>query len=216
MGQHNFADMRKAMVASQLRTTAVNDPRVVEAMATVARERFVPADRQSFAYLDIAQPIGGGRIMPSPMVLGRLLTEARVRPTDHVLIIGSGTGYAAAVTALVAKDVVALEEQADLAAIGAASLPENVTAVAGPLAAGWAAAAPYDLILFDGAIEQVPQAIVEQLADGGRLAAAIIDEGGVTRLAVGRAVAGSYGMTTFADAEAPILPGFTKPVGFRF
>ncbi|MDO6414802.1 protein-L-isoaspartate O-methyltransferase [Sphingomonas sp. BIUV-7] len=203
------------MVASQLRTTAVNDPRVVEAMGAVPREGFVPAERASLAYLDIAQPLGEGRALPAPMVLGRLLTEARVRPQDRVLVIGAGSGYAAAVLTYLAAHVVALEEDAGLAAIGAAALPATVETVTGPLAAGWSASAPYDFILFDGAIERVPQAIVDQLAEGGRIGAALVERG-VTRLAIGRRVAGSFGLTTFVEAESPILPGFSAPDAFRF
>jgi len=215
VGQHNFVDLRKAMVASQLRTTAVNDPRVVDAMGKVARERFVPADRASLAYLDIAQPLAGDRAMPAPMVLGRLLTESRPRATDRALVVGAGSGYAAAVLALLVKDVVALEEDTALAAIGAAALPSNVTGVSGPLDAGWSAAAPYDLIVFDGAVEEVPAAILAQLADGGRVATAIVDQG-VTRLAIGRGAGGTFGLVPFADAAAPVLPGFTKPAAFHF
>ncbi|QJU60579.1 protein-L-isoaspartate O-methyltransferase [Sphingomonas sp. AP4-R1] len=203
------------MVASQLRTTAVNDPRVVEAMAAVPRERFVAADRAGLAYLDISQPIGQGRAMPAPMVLGRLLTEARVRASDRALVIGSGTGYAAAVLALLAGRVVALEEDASLPAIGGAAVPAGVQQVTGPLAAGWAAAGPYDVILVDGAIESVPQGIVDQLAEGGRIATALV-ENGVTRLAIGTNVGGSFGVSTFVEAEAPILPGFAAPEAFRF
>lgn len=215
MGQHNYTELRKAMVASQLRTTAVNDPRVVEAMGAVPRERFVPADRASFAYLDIAQQLASGRAMPAPMVLGRLLTEARVRPTDRVLVIGAASGYSAAVLSYLAGQIIALEEDTALAEIGAGSQAPGVQNVSGPLVAGWAEGAPYDLILFDGAIEEVPPAIVQQLADGGRIAAPLMEQG-VTRLAIGRRAAGSFGMTTFADAEAPALPGFAMPEGFRF
>jgi protein-L-isoaspartate(D-aspartate) O-methyltransferase len=215
VGQHNFADMRKAMVASQLRTTAVNDPRVVEAMGVVPRERFVPPDRTAFAYLDVAQPLGLGRFLPAPMILGRLLTEARIRPTDRVLVIGAGSGYSAAVVAQLTGTVFALEEDATIASIGAAALPASVQSVTGPLTAGWADGAPYDLIVFDGAVEHVPREIIAQMADGGRLAVALLEDG-VTRLAVGRSAAGSFGTTTFADAEAPVLPGFAVREGFRF
>lgn len=215
MGQHNFTELRKAMVASQLRTTAVNDPRVVEAMAAVPREKFVAPERASLAYLDLSQPIGAGRAMPAPMVLGRLLTETRIRAKDRVLLIGSGTGYAAAVLALLADHVVALEQDTALPSIGAAALPPSVEQVSGPLAAGWAAAAPYDVILFDGAVESVPQAIVAQLAEGGRIATALA-ENGVTRLAIGTNVGGSFGLSTFVEAEAPILPGFAAPEAFHF
>jgi protein-L-isoaspartate(D-aspartate) O-methyltransferase len=209
----NYEQLRQAMVASQLRTTAVNDPRVVAAMGKVPRERFVPAGQAALAYLDKSLPVGGGRAMPSPMVTGRLLTEARVRENDRVLVIGAGTGYSAAVLAELAASVIALEEDAGLA--GEAQLPANVTRVQGPLAKGWAKGAPYDLILFDGAVEHIPPAIIEQLADGGRIAAPVLDNG-VTRLEIGRKAGGGFGMLSFADAEAPMLPGFTVAKGFIF
>lgn len=214
MTQHNFDQLRQAMVASQLRTTAVNDPRVVAAMGAVPREAYAPVSLAPLAYLDRALPLGSDRAMPAPMVLGRLLTESRVRPGDRVLIVGAGSGYAAAVTALLAAHVVALEEDAALGD-SAGPLPGNVTRVMGSLAEGWAAAAPYDLILFDGAIEHVPPAIVAQLAEGGRLAAPIVERG-VVRLAIGREAGGGFGMTHFADAEAPALPGFAVPTRFHF
>jgi protein-L-isoaspartate(D-aspartate) O-methyltransferase len=208
--EHNFEQMRRAMVVSQLRTTAVNDPRVVEAMGEVPRERFVPAGAAGQAYLDIALPLGGGRALPAPMVLGRLLTEARVRPADRALVIGAAGGYSAAVLAKLAGSVVALEEDAALA-----GSVEGVTSVQGPLRDGWAAGAPYDLILFDGAVEEIPPAILAQLADGGRIAAPVIEDG-IARLAIGRKAGSAFGMISFADAEAPVLPGFTKPRGFSF
>lgn len=200
------------MVASQLRTTAVNDARVVAAMGAVPRELYVPADRAALAYLDVAVPLGAGRALPAPMVLGRLLTEARIAPGDRALIVGAATGYSAAVLALLAGEVIALEEDAALAGPAPAA---GVTRVSGPLAEGWATGAPYDLILIDGAVDHVPPAIVAQLADGGRLATAI-DEDGVTRLAIGRVAGGAFGLTSFADAAVPILPGFAPPAGFRF
>lgn len=208
---HDFEQMRKAMVASQLRTTAVNDPRVVTAMGAVPREAYVPADRAALAYADIAQPIASGRALPAPMIVGRLLTEARVRPNDRVLVVGAGSGYAAAVVALLAGKVFALEEDAALAT-GPLAMAERV---AGPLAEGWAAGAPYDLILIDGAIEHVPDAIVAQLADGGRLATGLV-ENGVTRLAIGTKAGAGFGLTVFADADVPVLPGFARPRVFSF
>ncbi|WP_294392744.1 protein-L-isoaspartate O-methyltransferase [uncultured Sphingomonas sp.] len=208
--EHNFEQMRRAMVASQLRTTAVNDPRVVEAMGEVPRERFVPAGQVGQAYLDISLPLGDGRALASPMVLGRLLTEARVRQHDRALVIGASSGYSAAVLAKLAGSVVALEQGA-----APAVSADNVTGVQGALTAGWPASGPYDLILFDGAIEYVPAEILDQLVDGGRIAAPVL-EGGVTRLAIGRKAGGSFAMISFADAEAPVLPGFVKPKQFTF
>jgi protein-L-isoaspartate(D-aspartate) O-methyltransferase len=209
--EQNYEQMRRAMVASQLRTTAVNDPRVVAAMGTVARERFVPADQAALAYLDKTLPIAPGRGLASPMVTGRLLTEARVRAGDQALVVGAGSGYSAAVLAELGVSVIALEEDKELAGKATA----GVTRVSGPLGKGWAKGAPYDVILFDGAVEEIPAAIIGQLAEGGRLAAPIV-QNGVTRLALGRKAGGGFGMQNFADAEAPILPGFAIEKGFSF
>lgn len=211
MTEHNFEQMRRAMVSSQLRTTAVNDPRVVVAMGQVARERFVPEDQAMLAYLDAAVPFGNGRALPAPMVLGRLLTEARIRPGERVLVIGATTGYATAVAAELGLLVTALEEDAAFAAVE----QPGVTRVHGPLNQGWAAGAPYDLVLFDGAVEQIPAAIVDQVVDGGRIAAGIV-ENGVTRLAIGRKAGGGFAMMSFIDADVPVLPGFARPREFTF
>jgi protein-L-isoaspartate(D-aspartate) O-methyltransferase len=212
-----FETMRQAMVASQLRTNAVSDPRVVAAMARVPRERFVSESRRPLAYVDIAVPLGGGRALSPPMVLGRLLTEAKPVPGDRALIVGAGTGYSAAVLAPLVSSVTALEEDSDLAARARDLLGgvASVTFVEGPLNRGWGDGAPYDLILIDGAVEQIPPALAEQLAPQGRLAAAIIERG-VTRLAVGRRVGKDLAMAAFADAAAPVLPGFEPVAGFRF
>ena len=210
-----FETMRRAMVSSQLRTTAVNDPRVVAAMAAVPRERYVPADRAAIAYADFAVPLGDGRLLNPPMVTGRMLTELHPLPTDHALVIGAATGYAAAVLARLVASVVALDTDDRIVASVSADPIANVERAAGPLAAGWSAGAPYDLILIDGAIESVPAAIVAQLAEGGRLAAAIV-EGGVSRLSIGRRAGDAFGMTAFADADAVSLPGFAAPPAFKF
>jgi protein-L-isoaspartate(D-aspartate) O-methyltransferase len=216
MTEHVFEPMRRAMVASQLRTTGVNDPRVVEAMGEVPRERFVPQDKLALAYADALVPIAPGRALNPPMVLGRLLTEARLRGHERALVIGAATGYSAAVLARLVGSVVALEEDEELCAFAAGTLATaGVDTVKGPLAKGHAKGAPYDFILIDGAAEEVPLAIVAQARDGGTIALALLDEG-VSRLAVGRVVAGAFGATIFADAETAPLPGFEKPRGFSF
>jgi protein-L-isoaspartate(D-aspartate) O-methyltransferase len=209
--QHDFDQMRRAMVDSQLRPNAVNDAVVIAAMALVPRERFVPAGREPFAYLDAPIPLPGGRALNAPLVTGRLLTEAHPLPGDRVLIIGSATGYAAAVVTRLVASVVALEED-----IGIEPVPSpGVRYVQGPLVEGWPGDAPYDLILIDGAVEHVPAGIVEQLADGGRLATGIVDRG-VTRLAIGRKAGSGFGLVTFADTGAVVLPGFSAPPSFSF
>ncbi len=217
MTEHNFEQMRRAMVASQLRTTGVNDPRVVAAMGAVPRERFVPAERCALAYADTLVPVGHGRELNSPMALGRMLSEARLRGHERALAIGVATGYSAAVLARLAGSVTAVEEEPELAGFARDALAGTGVEllVEGPLSEGHAAGAPYDFILIDGAVEHVPQAIVDQLADGGEFALALVDEG-VTRLCVGRVAGGAFGTTAVSDAAAALLPGFEKPRGFSF
>ena len=155
MTEHAFEPMRRAMVASQLRTTGVNDPRVVAAMGAVARERFVPEARMALAYADALVPLGGGRALNPPMALGLLLSEARLNGSERALVIGAATGYSAAVLDRLVASVTALEEDDALFADAKAALAGTaVTPVKGPLAKGWPKAGPYDFILIDGAVEQ--------------------------------------------------------------
>jgi protein-L-isoaspartate(D-aspartate) O-methyltransferase len=216
MSEHAFEHMRRAMIASQLRTTGTNDPAVLAAMGEVARERFVPARRIAMAYADALVPLTEGRQLNSPMALGRLLTEAAPEEAGNALVVGAATGYAAAVVTKLVSSVVAVEEDPDLAAAARKALADtNVTFVEGPLTKGYAAGAPYDLILIDGAVETVPQALIDQLKDGGKLATGIV-ENGVTRLALGRKAGEGFGVAAFADAAAAILPQFEKPKAFTF
>lgn len=212
----DFEAMRHAMVVSQLRTSAVSDPRVVDAMGDVPREAFVPAAQAPVAYRDAPLPLGNGRAINPPLITGRLLVAADIRPTDRVLLVGAATGYAAAVLAKLAGSVVALEEDAALAGSARDAIADaKVTLVEGPLKAGWADGAPYDVIIIDGAVEEVPDAIADQLAPGGRLATGLVDRG-VTRLALGRRSEGGFGVVDFADLECVVLPSFAKPKTFQF
>jgi protein-L-isoaspartate(D-aspartate) O-methyltransferase len=216
MSDHAFEHMRRAMIASQLRTTGTNDPAVLAAMGEVARERFVPERRIAMAYADALVPLTEGRQLNSPMALGRLLTEAAPEEAGNALVIGAATGYAAAVVAKLVSSVVAVEEDPELAAAARKALADTkVTFVEGPLTKGHAAGAPYDLILIDGAVETVPQALIDQLKDEGKLATGIV-ENGVTRLALGRKAGEGFGIAAFADAAAAILPQFEKPKAFTF
>lgn len=212
-----FDTMRHAMVASQLRTNAVNDVRVVEAMARVPREAYLPAEHRAIAYRDTLLPLGQGRRQNSPLATGRLITEAQVQGSDHVLLIGAAGGYTAAVLAELAGSVVALEEDAALAALAREMLSgsTNVSVTGGPLAAGWAASAPYDVLIVDGAVEQLPEALVSQVKPGGRVVTGVVDRG-VTRLAAGRRTEGGFGLIDFLDLECAILPGFGRPKTFQF
>lgn len=212
-----FETMRHAMVASQLRTNAVSDQRVVAAMARVPREDFLPAAVRDLAYRDTAIALGGGRSANLPMATGRLLTEAYLTPTDRVLLIGAASGYTAAVLAGIVAEVVAVESDAALVTLARAGLAgiANVTIVQGPMEAGDSNAGPYDVLVVDGAIEQIPDALVAQVKPGGRVVAGIVERG-VTRLASGRKTDGGFGLAAFVDTECVGLPGFDRPKPFRF
>lgn len=210
------AEMRSAMIDSQLRTNDVIDPAVVGAMAAVAREAHVPAAMGGVAYMDRAIALGHGRALNAPLVTGRMLVAAAIRPAMRVLLIGSATGYTAALLALLGAEVTAVEEAGELmAAAQAATLNDSIRWVQGPLNAGAPDAAPFDRILIEGAIETLPDALVAQLADGGRLVAARRD-GAVTRLVEGVKAGGTVALRSFADMDVAPLPGFAAPAGFRF
>ena len=217
MNQHNFAAMREAMIVSQLRTSAVSDPRVIAAFQAVPRESFVPDARAALAYVDIAIPLDDGRALNAPLATARLMNEAGIAPTDHVLLIGAATGYATAVLSALAADVVAVEESESLAKSAKAQLKAfaNVTLINGGLVAGSKKQAPYDVIMIDGAVEHVPDAIIAQLKVGGRLVTGLVERG-VTRLASGHKSAGGFGLVPFIDMDCVVLPGFAKVKVFSF
>lgn len=210
MTEQNFSSMRAAMVESQLRTSGVDDQRVVAVMARMPREDFVPAERRAMAYIDRAIPLGGGRAINPPLATGRLLKEAQVEPGDRVLLIGAATGYSAALLKALGAQVTAVEEEGGPEAMG-----YDGAILRGPLSAGAVDGAPYDLLFIDGAVEQVPAAIVKQLADGARVVTGIVERG-VTRLCSGRAINGILGLTSLTDVEMVVLPGFAAPEGFIF
>ncbi|HVI97904.1 MAG TPA: protein-L-isoaspartate O-methyltransferase [Sphingomonas sp.] len=212
----DFTAMREAMVASQLRTNAVDDPRVVTAMLRVPREAYLPENVAPLAYRDTAVPLGRNRAANLPMATGRLLTAAEIAPTDSVLLIGAASGYTAAVLAELAANVTAVESDPELAAAARAALTgTHVTLVEGPLEAGAPGGAPYDVLVVDGAVEHLPEALVAQVKPGGSVATGLIDRG-VTRLAAGRRTEGGFGLRDFADVDCVALPGFAKPKSFQF
>jgi protein-L-isoaspartate(D-aspartate) O-methyltransferase len=208
----DFSLARRVMVDNQLRPQGVTDRGVLAAMGKVERERFVPDRSRALAYFDRPLGVAEGRVMMPPAALGRLLTELEPKAGERALVIGSGTGYSAAILKEIGLDVVALESDSGL--IDAAR-EAGVETVSGELAKGWAKGAPYDLILLDGAVEDLPAAIGKQLASGGRLACAIVDRG-VTRLVVGRSADGTVGLRSIVDADVGQLPGFERPRAFTF
>jgi len=208
----DFAAARVAMVESQLRPQGVTDPLILRAMGTIERERFLPDTTRALAYGDRGVAIGDGRFMSAPSVLGQLLMEMAPQPGQRALVIGAGTGYSAAVLAHMGLSVIALENSGGLSAT---AHELGVETVSGELEAGWKKQGPYDQILIDGAVEYIPDAIVDQLADGGRLGTALVDRG-ITRLIVGRKAGNAFGYLSVADAGVPALPGFSRPKAFTF
>ncbi len=213
------AAARRHMVDGQIRTADVTNPNLIAAMQAVPRELFAPPALATQAYSDGDLSLGQGRALLRPIVLGKLIQGADVRSGDHVLDVGCGTGYSAAVLAHMGAAVVALEEDADLARQAEAALARagagQVTVVRGPLTAGWPAAAPYDLILLDGAIEVAPDALGQQLKPNGRLAA-IFGRGPAAKAMIYRSIEGHLIGRPIFDAAAPPLPGFAAPPAFVF
>ena len=220
----DFAQSRRNMVESQIRPNRVTDERILEAMGAIPREAFVPKARRALAYADEAVEIAPGRYLMEPMLAARLVETVAIRPTDAVLLVGAANGYLAAVLAKLASAVVALESDPALAKDAGRRLGEigadTVAVVEGPLAEGYPRQAPYDAIVFDGAVEEIPPAIVSQLADGGRLAA-IVAGGGPAPHRAGKAVVVTRVGEAFArrevfDGGTPLLPGFARKPAFVF
>jgi protein-L-isoaspartate(D-aspartate) O-methyltransferase len=215
----DFAAARRMMVDCQVRTSDVTDLRLIAAMLAVPRERFAPKASAELAYLDADLPVAAGRRLVKPMVLAKLLQAAEIAETDRVLIVGCATGYSAAVTEHLAGSVVALEQDPGLAQLAKDNLQalgaSNTTVVTGPLVGGWPAAAPYDVILLDGAVEEVPAALLRQLKDGGRLLG-VVGRPPVSKAVLFHATGGDASSRFVFDATAPALPGFAKPPAFVF
>ena len=213
----DFAAARRHMVDGQVRTADVTDHRIISAMLDVPREAFVPAQSAGLAYLDLGLPVGGGRCLLKPVVLARLIQAAELELTDRVLVVGCTTGYAAAVVARIAGEVVALEQDDTLAPAARANLAAypNITVASGRLVEGWARNAPYDAILIDGAVELLPDAFRQQLKDGGRLVCVLGGRPQPSAMLYRRSGAELGGRAIF-DAAASLLPGFAKTPVFAF
>jgi len=215
----DYATARRNMVESQLRPNKVTDPALLEALSSVPRELFVPAPLRSVAYVDEDIPLGRGRFLMEPMILGRLLELAAARPSDVALVVGAGVGYSAAVLGRIAGRVVALEDDHELAQQAARTLQglgvANVAVVEGALVDGAPRLAPFDVILIDGAVERVPPAISVQLAEGGRLVA-VIRPAGIGRATLMTRQAGIVASRVAFDAAVPRLPRFEAAAAFVF
>lgn len=216
----DYAAARRRMVENQLRPDRVTDPLVIAAMAEVPREKFVPPALRGIAYVDEDLPLGHGRHLMEPRVLALLLQAAEIGPEDVALDVGCATGYAAAVMAHIANTVLALESEKELAARAAETLAEldlaNVVVIEGPLREGYRRGGPYDVILLDGAIAELPAAIAEQLAEGGRLVAVVRAGEGLGKGTLFLHTHGRLSRREVFDAAIPPLPGFEREPVFTF
>lgn len=214
-----FAAARRRMIEGQLRPNKVTDEAVLGAFARIRRELFVPEPLRAAAYVDEDVPLGGGRYAMEPMVAARLIQALKPERIDTALVVGAGTGYEAALLGVMVRAVVALEEDPQLARSARAALVEEriaaVGVVEGPLPAGWRARAPYNLVLFGGAVADVPGEIVAQLADGGRLAA-VVRAAGVGRATLLVRNGGVTARRVLFDAGTPVLSGFAAKPAFVF
>lgn len=206
-------DMRRNMVDSQLRTSGVNAPWILAAMLATPRENFV-ADANSAVYMDRSFPLGDGRMLNPPLAAGQMLMAADPKPTDRILLIGAGTGYLAALLARRVAFIVAVEESPKLAEICAIT-HSGVQLLCRAHNAGAPEHAPFDLIIIDGAVEEFPLTLADQLTDGGRVVVGITD-GPVSRLATGVKRGSQLALRTVMDMEIATLPGFARAKEFVF
>jgi protein-L-isoaspartate(D-aspartate) O-methyltransferase len=212
-----FATRRVMMVDTQVRPSDVTKFPIIDAMLSVPRETFVPDDKREAAYVGENLALAPGRVVLEPRTLAKLLDALDVQPGELVLNIGCGLGYSAAVIARLAETVVAVEEDEGLAADAQRILSEegvdNAVVVTGKLAEGSAKCAPYDVITVEGGVEVVPEAILAQLKDGGRIGAVFMD-GAVGTVRIGYKTDGRMTWRPVFNAAAPVLTGFHKVRGF--
>jgi len=215
----DYATQRLNMVESQVRANDVTDTRIHAAMREVPRESFVPSAKRGVAYADAAIEIARGRYLVEPRTFSKLLQLAGVGPNDAVLDVACGTGYSTAVIARLAKNVIGLEQDAELVRIACEAVPacgaKNAVVMQGSLIDGVPGKAPYDAILVNGAIETVPEGLLAQLAEGGRLVA-VVRAGELGRATLYLREHGRIGHRVAFDAAAPALVGFRNSVGFVF
>ena len=219
----DFALQRKNMVESQVRTSDVTDRRIIAALLAVPREDFVPQSARTVAYMDgsvclASAPLKGpDRLLLAPRLFARLLDLARIEPGHSVLVIGTGTGYSAAVLARLSARVVALESDADLAAKATLNLAaqgcKDVSVVTGALSEGWAQSGPFDVIMIEGAAQRVPDHLLRQLKDGGVLVG-VLSDAKPGKASIWKRLGNSFDRRTMFDATTAVLPGFEAAPAF--
>lgn len=215
----DFVKRRTMMVDTQVRPSDVTKFPIIDAMLSVEREAFVPDALREAAYVGENLTIAPGRVMLDARTLAKMLDALDLQPTDLVLDIGAGLGYSSAVVARMAEAVVALEDDEAMTAEAQRRLSEqgvdNVAVVTGPLVEGAPKHAPYDVILVQGGVETMPEAIIAQLRDGGRIACLFMEGTlGIVRLGIKQG--GRIAWRFAFNASAPILPGFARSHAFTF
>ncbi|MBR0835114.1 protein-L-isoaspartate O-methyltransferase [Bradyrhizobium manausense] len=217
-----FSTARQKMVDGQVRTNDVTDRRILDAMLTVPREAFVPATRQALAYLDIDLDVSEGgakRFLIKPQLTGKLLQAAEIGEGDNVLVVGCATGYLAALTARLARQVTATESDSALVAKAKDAFASlglaNVTCKSAACTEGDPSAAPYDVIVLNGATETTPEGLFDQLREGGRLVG-VSAESRPSRAMIVTRSHGEFGHRPLFDAAAPVLPGLERAAAFVF
>jgi protein-L-isoaspartate(D-aspartate) O-methyltransferase len=215
----DYTDARNMMVDGQVRPNKVADRRVLDAMRRIPRELFLPDRLRSLAYVDEDVPLGNGRVLMEPMVIARVVQLAAPRAGERALVVASGAGYGAALLAACGVEVTALEENPELLDIARRALsavaPE-VRLVAGPLRDGDRAGAPWDLILIEGAVEEIPAAIAGQLRPGGRLVTVLGANERVGQAVLAELVNGGLSFRPVFDCATPLIPAMRKEPGFVF
>lgn len=214
----DFADRRYLMVENQLRPSAIEDPAVLAAMGAVPRERFVPDALKGVAYGDEDIDLGGGRHLIEPLVLGKMLQHAGSTPDDRALVVGCATGYCAAVLAEMVKSVtfVTQDRLAETNRLFDTLGYANIVSVAGAARDGDALHAPFDLILIGGAVYEIPDKLLGQLADGGRLVTVHSEKRRMGKVTVVTKVGNGFGSVTPYDAACPLVPELIPAPSFTF
>ncbi|MBR0655587.1 protein-L-isoaspartate O-methyltransferase family protein [Plastoroseomonas arctica] len=215
------AAARRFMIDGQLKPNRVTDPRLLGAMGHLPRERFLPAGLAPRAYQDEDVALPGGRALMEPMVLARLIQLMAIRRGERALVLGSGAGYGAAVLASMGVSVVAVEDDAGLMAVARAVLPAltqagSITLIEASPVAGHAEGAPYDGIMIEGEVAAVPQAILDQLAEGGRLVTVLRDRPPARHAILARRVGATVTTMPDFDCSAVPLPAFMPAPRFAF